>query len=147
VSEPDLGAVVKVPREVLIGELLGLCDGFFRPMVRASLGFAVLPWLAVHGAGAWSDNRLRIHEMRPSLAREIFLHWPAGRTPSPLAARAIEIAMEVAGEPANGCDQRCWSPCRSGAFLLGVVIWRRFQREPRKPADPAFTTRPAPPPA
>jgi hypothetical protein len=40
VSEPDLGAVVEVPREVLIGELLGLCDGFFRvagPVVRAEL--------------------------------------------------------------------------------------------------------------
>ena len=70
-------------------------------MVRAGLGFAVLPWLAVHGAGAWSDNRLRIHELRPSPTREIFLHRPAGRTPSPLAARAIEIAMEVAGELAK----------------------------------------------
>lgn len=30
VSEPDLGAVVEVPRVVLIGELLGLCDGFLR---------------------------------------------------------------------------------------------------------------------
>src|SRR3954452_19998448 len=26
-----------------------------------------------------------------------------------------------------------------GAFLIGVVIWRRFQRTPRAPADPAFT--------
>jgi hypothetical protein len=40
VSEPDLGAVTEVPHEVLIGELLGLCDGFFRsasPVVRAEL--------------------------------------------------------------------------------------------------------------
>jgi DNA-binding transcriptional LysR family regulator len=70
-------------------------------MVRAGLGFAVLPWLAVHGAGAWSDDRLRIHELRPSPAREIFLHRPAGRSRSPLAARAAEIAMEVAGELAQ----------------------------------------------
>lgn len=70
-------------------------------MVRAGLGFAVLPWLAVHGAGAWSDDGLRIHELRPSPAREIFLHWPAGRTQSPLAARAIEIAREVAGDLAH----------------------------------------------
>jgi hypothetical protein len=40
VSEPDVGAVAEVPREILIGELLGLCDGFFRsagPVVRAEL--------------------------------------------------------------------------------------------------------------
>jgi DNA-binding transcriptional LysR family regulator len=66
-------------------------------MVRAGLGFAVLPWLAVHGADAWSDDRLRVHELRPAPAREIFLHRPAGHAPSPLAARAIEIATEVAG--------------------------------------------------
>jgi DNA-binding transcriptional LysR family regulator len=65
-------------------------------MVRAGLGFAVLPWLAVHAADVWSDDRLHVHELRPSPAREIFLHRPAGRTPSPLAARAIEIAVEVA---------------------------------------------------
>ena len=65
-------------------------------MVRAGMGFAVLPWLALHGAGAWSDGRLHIHELRPSPAREIFLHWPARRTQSPLASRAIQIAVEVA---------------------------------------------------
>lgn len=65
-------------------------------MVRAGLGFAVLPWLALHGAGAWSDDRLHIHELRPSPAREIFLHWPARRSQSPLASRAIQIAVEVA---------------------------------------------------
>lgn len=40
VSEPDVGSIVGVPREVLIGELLGLCDGFFRsagPVVRTEL--------------------------------------------------------------------------------------------------------------
>jgi DNA-binding transcriptional LysR family regulator len=65
-------------------------------MVRAGLGFAVLPWLALHGAGAWSDDRLQIHELRPAPAREIFLHWPARRTQSPLATSAIQIAVEVA---------------------------------------------------
>ena len=66
-------------------------------MVRAGMGFAVLPWLALHGADAWSDDRLHIHQLRPSPAREIFLHWPARRTQSPLAIRAIQIAIEVAG--------------------------------------------------
>lgn len=68
-------------------------------MVRAGLGSAVLPWLAIRGADVPSDDRLRIHELRPFLpSREIYLHWRAGRTHSPLAARAIEIAVEVASE-------------------------------------------------
>jgi DNA-binding transcriptional LysR family regulator len=72
-------------------------------MVRAGMGSAVLPWLAVRGADVESDDRLRVHELRPALpAREIYLHWPAGRTQSPLAARAIEIAVEVAAGIADG---------------------------------------------
>ncbi|MEV4888708.1 LysR family transcriptional regulator [Nonomuraea sp. NPDC055795] len=68
-------------------------------MVRAGLGSAVLPWLAIRGAGISSDDRLSVHELRPSLPpREIYLHWLAGRTHSPLAGRAIEIAVEVATE-------------------------------------------------
>jgi DNA-binding transcriptional LysR family regulator len=70
-------------------------------MVRAGIGSAVLPWLALHGTDAWSDDRLGIHYLRPSPSREIFLHWPAGRTHSPLAARAIEIAVEVAHDLAE----------------------------------------------
>jgi hypothetical protein len=46
-----------------------------------------------------SDDRLRIHGLRPLLPpREIYLHWRAGGTRSPLAVRAIEIAVEVAAE-------------------------------------------------
>lgn len=68
-------------------------------MVRAGLGSAVLPWLAVRGADVPSDDRLRVHELRPSPpSREIYLHWRAGHTHSPLAGRAIEIAVEVAAE-------------------------------------------------
>ncbi|MGW1990399.1 LysR family transcriptional regulator [Embleya sp. NPDC001921] len=68
-------------------------------MVRAGMGSAVLPWLAIRGADIASDDRLRIHELRPSLPpREIYLHCRAGRTHSPLATRAIEIAVEVAGD-------------------------------------------------
>jgi DNA-binding transcriptional LysR family regulator len=66
-------------------------------MVRAGLGSAILPWLAIRGADVASDDRLRVHELRPPLPpREIYLHWRAGRTHSPLARRAIEIAIEVA---------------------------------------------------
>ncbi|MEU9918459.1 LysR family transcriptional regulator [Streptomyces sp. NPDC051001] len=68
-------------------------------MVRAGLGSAVLPWLAVRGADVSSDDRLRVHELQSSLPpRQIYLHWRAGRTHSPLAARAVEIAVEVAAE-------------------------------------------------
>jgi DNA-binding transcriptional LysR family regulator len=71
-------------------------------MVRAGMGSAVLPWLAILGANVQSDERLRVHELRPSLpAREIYLHWRAGSTQSPLAARAIEIAVEAAAQIAD----------------------------------------------
>ena len=71
-------------------------------MVRAGLGSTLLPWLAIRGASVQSDPQLRVHELRPSLPpREIYLHWPAGRTQSPLAARAIEIAVNVAAEVAD----------------------------------------------
>ncbi|WP_354570290.1 LysR family transcriptional regulator [Glaciihabitans sp. UYNi722] len=75
-------------------------------MVRAGLGSAALPRLAIRGADVASDSRLRIHELRPPVPpRTIYLHWRAGRTHSPLARRAIEIAIEVATElalpPAN----------------------------------------------
>jgi DNA-binding transcriptional LysR family regulator len=67
-------------------------------MVRAGMGVAVLPWLALHGADVWRDDRLRVHELRPSPTREIYVHWPARRTQSPLAARTLEIACEIADE-------------------------------------------------
>jgi DNA-binding transcriptional LysR family regulator len=70
-------------------------------MVRAGIGSAVLPWLALHGSDAWSDDRLTIHGLRPAPAREIYLYWPAGSSQSPLAVRAIEIAAEVAADLAE----------------------------------------------
>ncbi|XVQ11566.1 LysR family transcriptional regulator [Spirillospora sp. CA-255316] len=71
-------------------------------MVRAGMGSAILPDLAVHGAEVGSDDSLCTHELRPGLPpREIFLLWQADRTHSPLAARTIEIAVEVAGKIAK----------------------------------------------
>jgi DNA-binding transcriptional LysR family regulator len=68
-------------------------------MVRAGLGCAVLPWLAIRGAGVSSDDQLRVHELRPPLPpRAIYLHWRAGRSHSPLTRRAIEISIKVAAE-------------------------------------------------
>jgi DNA-binding transcriptional LysR family regulator len=71
-------------------------------MVRAGMGSALLPRLAVHGADIGSDESLCLHELRPALPpREIFLLWQADRTHSPIAARAIEIAADVAREIAE----------------------------------------------
>jgi DNA-binding transcriptional LysR family regulator len=70
-------------------------------MVRAGIGSAVLPWLALRGTDAASDDRLSIHPLRPSPTREMYLHWPADRTRSPLATRAIDIALEAASDLAN----------------------------------------------
>lgn len=67
-------------------------------MVRAGIGWAVLPWLALHASNAWTDDRLDIHPLRPSPAREMYLHWPAGSSQSPLSLRAIEIATEEAAD-------------------------------------------------
>jgi DNA-binding transcriptional LysR family regulator len=63
-------------------------------MVRHGLGFAVLPRLAVSAAA--DDDRLRLHTLDPSPAREMYLHWPRARSLSPLAVRAIELAREIA---------------------------------------------------
>jgi DNA-binding transcriptional LysR family regulator len=80
-------------------------------MVRAGMGLAVLPWLAIHhvvcrscgaihGSEGWSD--LQVHELDPTPTREIYLHWPPGRGgQSPLAARTIEIAVEASHELAQ----------------------------------------------
>ncbi|WP_327040096.1 LysR family transcriptional regulator substrate-binding protein [Micromonospora ureilytica] len=71
-------------------------------MVRAGMGSAVLPQLALHGGDVGSDESLRVHELKPALPpREIFLLWQANRTHSPLVTRTIEIAVDVAGKIAK----------------------------------------------
>jgi DNA-binding transcriptional LysR family regulator len=70
-------------------------------MVRVGIGSAVLPRLALHRSDVWSDDRLSIHQLRPSPTCTWYLYWPAGRTQSPLAARAVDIAVETAKELAN----------------------------------------------
>ncbi|HEX8865289.1 MAG TPA: LysR substrate-binding domain-containing protein, partial [Lentzea sp.] len=70
-------------------------------MVRAGIGCAVLPWLALHAHDAWSDDQLDIHPLKPAPTRELSLYWPAGRTESPLALRTREIAIEVARDLAG----------------------------------------------
>lgn len=66
-------------------------------MVRAGLGTAILPGLAIYGAGAASDETLSVHTLRPPITpREIYLLRQAHRTPSPLAARATQLAAKIA---------------------------------------------------
>ncbi|WP_100444179.1 LysR family transcriptional regulator [Glycomyces xiaoerkulensis] len=66
-------------------------------MVRAGIGSAVLPRLVVDVASSASDEALTVHELVPEVApRELYLLWQAGRTQSPLAERAIQIAVELA---------------------------------------------------
>lgn len=65
-------------------------------MVRAGIGSAVLPWLALHSAEAWADEQLTIHHLRPSPTREIHLYWSADSAGSPLVTRAIDLAREAA---------------------------------------------------
>lgn len=75
-------------------------------MVRAGLGSALLPWLVLDGTTAWTDDRLTVHPLLPSLPpREIRVYWRAGRTHAPLAARAIEIACEVAETTAERLER------------------------------------------
>src|SRR3954468_885799 len=67
-------------------------------MVRAGLGAALAPRLAV----LRHDDSLALHELSPALPpRKIFLLWQAGRTHSPLAAHAIQIARSAAADLAT----------------------------------------------
>ncbi len=70
-------------------------------MVRAGIGCAVLPWLALHGHDAFADDQLDIHPLKPSPTRELSLYRPAGRTESPLAIRTRDIVIDVARELAE----------------------------------------------
>jgi DNA-binding transcriptional LysR family regulator len=64
-------------------------------MVRAGLGAALAPRLAV----LRDDESLALHDLTPGPPpREIFLLWQAGRTHSPLAAHAIELARKAAAD-------------------------------------------------
>ncbi|MET7419705.1 LysR family transcriptional regulator [Dactylosporangium sp. NPDC005555] len=63
-------------------------------MVRAGIGSAILPRLVLDGPV--HDATLSVHALHPPFPpREIYLLWQAGRTHSPLAARAIELALDI----------------------------------------------------
>ena len=75
-------------------------------MVRAEMGIALLPRLSILSNDTRADTTLSFHQLRPALPpREIFLLWENGRTHSPLAARAIEIAVNVVAKIAEDYRQ------------------------------------------
>ena len=87
-------------------------------MVRAGMGTALLPRLAIISHDTPADKTLSIHRIQPPLPpREIFLLWEKGRTHSPLAARAIEVAVNVAAKITE--DKRQLSELNRAAVSRG----------------------------
>ncbi len=73
-------------------------NGAMQAMVRAGMGDAVMPLLAIDR----TDPGVLVREIEPALEpRLIGVAWRAGRTLPPAARRFIEIAHEVASEVAS----------------------------------------------
>jgi DNA-binding transcriptional LysR family regulator len=68
-------------------------NGAQMAMVRAGMGWAVMPLLAVDTRDDGVDVRFMAPEVPP---RQICLVWRKDRTLSPVAARMVELAREVA---------------------------------------------------
>jgi DNA-binding transcriptional LysR family regulator len=63
-------------------------------MVKAGMGWAVMPLLAINTR----DPEIDLRSLSPAIApRQICLVWRRDRTLSPVAARMVDIAVEVAG--------------------------------------------------
>ena len=89
-------------------------------MVRAGMGTALLPRLAIPGHDTHADKTLAVHELQPPLPpREIFLLWENGHTHSPLAARAIEITVNETAKIAE--DKRQLSELNRPAASRGLT--------------------------
>lgn len=78
-------------------------NGAVQAMVRAGVGLAVLPFLAVDAA----DPAIRVLHLDPALPpRTIAVATRAARTPAPAVARFLALSREVCAElappPANG---------------------------------------------
>jgi DNA-binding transcriptional LysR family regulator len=70
-------------------------NGAQMAMVRTGMGWAVMPLLAVDTRDKGVDVRFLAPELPP---RQICLVWRRDRTLSPVAARMVELASEVAGD-------------------------------------------------
>jgi DNA-binding transcriptional LysR family regulator len=68
-------------------------NGAQMAMVRAGMGWAVMPLLAVDTRDVGLDVRFMAPELPP---RQICMVWRKDRTLSPIAARMVELAREVA---------------------------------------------------
>jgi DNA-binding transcriptional LysR family regulator len=78
-------------------------NGAVMSMVRAGMGAAVMPMLAVDIRP--DDDVLCTHELVPAIRpREVCVMWQAGRTLSPLAQRVIDISVAVARDVGDGRD-------------------------------------------
>jgi DNA-binding transcriptional LysR family regulator len=111
-------------------------------MVRAGIGLAVLPWLAIHhvvcrkcgaihGYHDTSDHPLHVHQLDPTPTRDIYLHWPRGHAEqSPLTARTIAFAVEVARELA---DQMPTDPGLTAAAKAAPALARTRARRTAQP--------------
>ena len=94
-------------------------------MVRAGLGSAVLPWLAIHGADARSDDRLRIHELRPAPAATRDLPALAGRThPVPACRPGDRDRRRGRGRPGTAVANLDIARPRPG--VVGGFVHGRF---------------------
>ena len=63
-------------------------------MVKAGMGWAVMPLLAINTR----DPEVDLRSLSPAIPpRQICLVWRRDRTLSPVAARVVDIAAEVAG--------------------------------------------------
>ena len=75
-------------------------NGAVMSMVRAGMGAAVMPMLAIDIAP--DDDVLCTHELLPPIRpREVCVMWQEGRTLSPLAGRVIDISVAVAADVAG----------------------------------------------
>lgn len=79
-------------------------------LVGAGLGMAVRPLLSVDT----TDPRIVVREVDPPLpGRTVSLVWPKGRTLRPLAARAVEIAMEITAPRRATRPRRAAAPAQT----------------------------------
>ena len=64
-------------------------------MVRAGMGMAVMPRLAVDP----DDRRIAVRDLDPPIApRHITIGWRRDRTLSPVARRVVELAQEMTSQ-------------------------------------------------
>jgi DNA-binding transcriptional LysR family regulator len=78
-------------------------NGAVTSMVRAGMGSAIMPMLAIDVRP--DDDILCTHEIKPRISpRKICVMWKAGHTLSPLAQRVIDLSVEVVAELARDGD-------------------------------------------